>query len=276
MLVFAYDGSLNGDWVAHYAVRFAANTATKALRLVHVHEREAAPHIDARIARVAGECEVLGVQLHTELLARGRAEVSQRLLEAVPRGETWIMGTRARPRNGAFLQGTVTARVLAASQRSVIAIRVTHPGVLGQPGSALLALPGGRSVRPALPLFRLLGEDLRRAHVLSVHEVSSLHLRLLSAVALEALLAEGRTFVAGAEAELRARLAPHPLELDGSAVVSDQLSREILLCAARHRCRLICLGASERTLARRLVHVDPIEHVLAAAPSDVAVFRSVE
>ena len=27
MLVFAYDGSLNGDWVAHYAVRFAAKEA---------------------------------------------------------------------------------------------------------------------------------------------------------------------------------------------------------------------------------------------------------
>ena len=26
MLVFAYDGSLNGDWVAHYAVRFAVHT----------------------------------------------------------------------------------------------------------------------------------------------------------------------------------------------------------------------------------------------------------
>ena len=30
VLVFAYDGSLNGDWVAHYAVRFARNRQLRA------------------------------------------------------------------------------------------------------------------------------------------------------------------------------------------------------------------------------------------------------
>ena len=33
MLVCAYDGSLNGDWVVHYAVRFAATTPERRLRL---------------------------------------------------------------------------------------------------------------------------------------------------------------------------------------------------------------------------------------------------
>jgi hypothetical protein len=35
VLVFVYDGSLNGDWVAH----FAANTPERRLRLLHVHDR---------------------------------------------------------------------------------------------------------------------------------------------------------------------------------------------------------------------------------------------
>ena len=33
VLVFAYDGTLNGDWVAHYAVRFARHTPERRLRL---------------------------------------------------------------------------------------------------------------------------------------------------------------------------------------------------------------------------------------------------
>ena len=32
MLVFAYDGSLNGDWIAHYAVRFALATPARLCR----------------------------------------------------------------------------------------------------------------------------------------------------------------------------------------------------------------------------------------------------
>jgi hypothetical protein len=42
MLVFAYDGSLNGDWIAHYAVRFALASATPQLRLrmcMNAHRR---------------------------------------------------------------------------------------------------------------------------------------------------------------------------------------------------------------------------------------------
>ena len=34
MLVFAYDGSLNDDWVAHYAARFAADAPLATGRLI--------------------------------------------------------------------------------------------------------------------------------------------------------------------------------------------------------------------------------------------------
>ena len=70
MLVFAYDGSLNGDWVAHYAVRFAANTPARTLRLVHVADAPPESSLDERIARIADESKVLGVALETELAPR--------------------------------------------------------------------------------------------------------------------------------------------------------------------------------------------------------------
>lgn len=277
MLVFAYDGSLNGDWVAHYAARFAANAPERSLRLVHVHEAKAAPQLQERIARIASECRVLGVALEADLVAPGGADVAARLLECVPHGATLIAGTRARPRNAVFLAGTVAARLIEAGRFPVVAIRVVHPGVLGQPGSVLLPLAARpRSAAHALFLLRLLGEDLHHLHVLFVRELPRLRLRIQGGEGARRLLAEVRAFVAPVEETLRTGLAPHRFELDSSVVVSDDAPRDVLLHAARYRSRLICLDASDRTLPSRLFYRDPIERVLRDTPSDVAVYRSLD
>ena len=277
MLVFAYDGSLNGDWVAHYAVRFAANAPERRLRLVHVHEASSASHLQERIARIAGECKVLGVALETDLVAPAGPDVAVRLLERVPQGAMLIAGTRARQRNSKFLAGTVAARLLEAGRFPVIAIRVVHPGVLGQPGSVLLPLAARPpSAAHALFLLRLVGEDLQHLHVLFVREPPRLRLRILRGEGARRRLAEGRAFVAPVEEALRTGLAPHRFELDSTVVVSGDASREVLLHAAKYRSRLICLDASERTLPSRLFYRDPIERVLRDTPSDVAVYRSLD
>lgn len=274
MLVFAYDGSLNGDWVAHYAVRFARNATARALRLVHVHEAAPEPHLQERITRIADECMLLGVELEVELVARGDLDVAERLLALVPPGATLVAGTRARPRKLAFLAGTVSERLLEAGRFPVVAIRVVHPGALGQPGRVLLPLAGRpRPAEHALPPLRLLGADLRHLHVLVVREVSHLRFRLLGSKAVERLLAQGRALMTCIEDEVRAGLSPHSFELESSVVVSDDAPKEILLHAARQRARLICLGASERTLPQRVIYGNPIEQVLRATPADVAIYR---
>jgi hypothetical protein len=277
VLLFAYDGSLNGDWVAHYAVRFAANTSARKIRLLHVADATPEPSLGERIARIADECRVHGVMLETELASRRGADVAGRLLEIVPERATLIAGVRARPRNRALLAGTVTARLLEAGRFSVIAMRVLHPGVLGQPGSVLLPIAGRpRQAALALPLLRLIGEDLERLHLLLVREMSGLRLRFMTHEAAETLLAEGRALLAPIEDELRAGLAPHRFELDSSVVVSRDAPKEILLCAGRYRSRLIGLDASWRALPERMAFGDPIEHILRDAPSDVAVYRTVD
>jgi len=277
VLVFAYDGSLNGDWVAHYAARFAANAPERRLRLVHVHEARPASQLQERIARIAHECEVLGVALETDLVAPGTPDVAARLLECVPPGATLIAGTRARQRHSMFLAGTVAERLLEAGHFPVIAIRVVHPGVLGQPGRVLLPLAARpRSAAHALFLLRLLGEDLRHLHVLFVRELPRLRHRILSREGASKRLVEGRAFVASVEEALRTGLAPHRFELDSSVVVSDDAPREVLLHAVRYRSRLICLDASERALPSRFFSRDPIERLLRDTPSDVAVYRSLD
>jgi nucleotide-binding universal stress UspA family protein len=244
---------------------------------VHIADASPTSSLNDRLARIVGESKVLGVELQTDLSPRRGMSVAERLLEVVPEHATLIAGTRARPRHRAFLAGTVSARLLEAGRFSVIALRVVHPGVLGQPGRVLLPIAGRpHQAALALPLLRLLGEDLQSLHLLFVRKVSGLRLRFMSHESAERLLAERRALAAPIEDELRTGLAPHLLDLDSSVVVSDDAAREILLCADKRRSRLIGLGASRRTLPERMVFGSPIEQLLRDAPSDVAVYRSVD
>lgn len=277
MLVLAYDGTLNGDWVAHYAVRFAANHPARRLRVVHVASGLSDAHLAERIARIEREATLLGVALEAEIADRRGVDVAERLLELVPQGCTLIAGTRARPRDHALLAGTVSARLLQVAPCSVVALRVAHPGVLGQPGSVLLPVAGRpRQAALALPFLRLLGSDLRRLDFILVREVSRLRLDLLRGEGLERRLAAGRAEVARIEDELRRGLAPHLPEIDATVLVSSDAPREILLCAGQHRSGLIALGASRRTLVQRVISGLPVERILREAPADVAVYRSLE
>ncbi|GMV12702.1 MAG: universal stress protein [Polyangiaceae bacterium] len=275
LLLFAYDGSLNGDWVAHYAVRFAAASASKRLRLVHVHEGD--PVVAPRLARIEGECRVAGVSLEVELVPRQGQSVAELILARAPSAKSGmiIAGTRQRPRNLAYLARTVSAELLARASCGVVALRVVHPGTLGHPERVLLPLSGHpRGAAGAIPLLDHLDPGLVHLHVLFVREVSRLRYRALDARSAERLLGEGRRFVHAVESELRAGLQARRFALDSSVVVSDDVPKEILVHASKHRARLICLGASERSLPHRLVYGNPIEQVLRDAPCDVAVYRS--
>ena len=199
MLIFAYDGTLNGDWVAHYAVRFALHDPDHCLRLVHVLETATRDVVDERIARLAEECRIVGVELEVERLPSEGKSVAERLLEVVPPGPGTMLvtGTRARPRNMAFLAGTVSARLLAEAPFAIAALRVVQPGILGQPGRVLLPLGGHpRGARFAVPLLAHLGPELHQLHVLYVRELSRRRFRALGVGAAEQLLVEGRRFVA--------------------------------------------------------------------------------
>ena len=279
MLVIAYDGTLNGDWVAHYAVRLAAHAPERRLRLLHVLGEVDRSEVEERVARIAEECDIARVALEVELLEAAGKTVTDRLLEVIPPSKDTLLvtGTRARPRNMAFLAGTVSARLLAKGRFPMVALRVVHPGVLGAPGRVLLPLAGHpRGASWATPLLALFGADLTLLHVLVVREVSRLRYRALGVGAAERLMVEGRAFAAKVETELDQTLDLSKCAVDASVVVSDDVPKEIVLFAAKHKTRLICLGASERSVPVRLVYGNPIERVLRDAPCDVAIYRSVD
>ncbi|HSO10239.1 MAG TPA: hypothetical protein VLR45_09635, partial [Desulfoprunum sp.] len=62
-IYLAYDGSINADWVSRYAIRIAASFHNRSIILIHILDHSASRHrIEEKIAAIAGECDVHGVE----------------------------------------------------------------------------------------------------------------------------------------------------------------------------------------------------------------------
>lgn len=275
MLVFAYDGSLNGDWIAHYAVRFAHAADDHRLRLLHVHERAVADELAGRLARIAAECRRLDVVLDTVVEAAAGRDVATRLLELLPSAPDTqlVAGTRAQPRDLCYLADTVAATLLARAPCAVVALHVVHPAMLGQPDSLLLPFRRDATVPLAvLPLLRLLAPALREVHVLVVEEIARLRYRLIGTRGARRRIELARARAQAIEGELLDALGPVAWRSDAGATLSDDIARETLAWAARLRARLVALDASH--LPARLAYGDPLEQLLRDASCDVALYRA--
>jgi nucleotide-binding universal stress UspA family protein len=274
MLCFAYDGSINGDWVSHYAIRLAAHHPSRTLRLIHIADGALAPDdLRERLAHVRERCASQGVTLRDEVRAR-RGEVHADLLALLPPGEETLVlcGARARAGSHGFLAGTVSERLLESRGIRTMAVRVMNPGLLGVPRRFLLPLAGTpEGLAASLPFLQLFAPEIDSVHVLMVKEVRHTRFRRLTAAKGLALLDPVREYIHRIEQELRARLALPAAALDHTAVLSDDAPKEILIVANRIRSRLILLGASRRNLPDKFFFGSPIEQVLRNAPCDVAI-----
>jgi nucleotide-binding universal stress UspA family protein len=269
LIHLAYDGSLNGEWVSRYALRLAARRPPHRLGLVHVRDGSLADDaLAARIHRIEGEAAALGVTLEPRIVAPTRG-VFRALDVALPRGaeDLVVCGTRVRSRRG-FLRGTVSQKLLARSGRSLVAIRVVQPGLLGDPRRFLVPLSAHRAgLAGAWPILRAFLPDAERVFLLRVLSGPGPWSRQPKAAREEAwsLLRE----VMG---ELRARLPEADFHLDGRVVVAADWAHEICVQASQQRARMVLMGASDRTLFERALS-NPLERVLREAPCDVGICR---
>jgi len=272
----AYDGSTGGDWLAHYAVRLAAQHPARCLHLVHVADgQRSAGEVSRAAERIVRQCESLSVACHLHELRPGR-DVASTLLVGIPQdGETYLVcGTRLRGGRRGYLSGTASHRLLCAARCHVLALRVVQPGLLGLPRQLLLPVAGHpRGFRSGLPFLRLFGPDTTHLHLLYVERVGRWRLRRLAHEAVEARRHAGEGYCQRIERELDTQLGLGHAVVDAQVVVSDDVSREIVVAANRTHARLIYMGASERSLAQRMISAGPIEQVLRTASCDVAVYR---
>jgi nucleotide-binding universal stress UspA family protein len=276
MLYFAYDGTLNGDWVSHYAIHLAARLEDRTLRAIHIADPHGPPpDLHERLHLLRDRCGMAGVALEAEVYPHRDGPLAG-LLAAVPPGEEryLVCGTRARARRGGFLAGTVPERLMKLRRQPVLAVRVVQPGLLGAPHRLLVPLAGTpQGLDAALPWLRLLATDLRDLQFLRVRKLSRWRYRHLTYERGQALRREGADYLGRVEAQARQALPLAGAHVDATVTVSDDVPKEIVIHAARAKSQLICLGVSARNLTERFVYGNPIEQVLTRAPCDVAVYQ---
>ncbi|MCB1327047.1 MAG: universal stress protein [Spirochaetales bacterium] len=274
-IYFAYDGSLNGDWVARYAIRAAARMASRKLHIVHVLDGRLPEGVfNDRLIGLERECKARDVDLQTTIVPR-RAEVAASIVEQIPAGPGSLLycGTRARSRRG-FIAGTVAARLLKQSHCHTIAVRVVNPGLLGDPRDVLLPLSGrSDTIERCVFLAELFLPDLDSIHLLRVATLSGFSFHYLTRKKAAHLKREINEWTRNAAAALRDQLQERCPRLDYRAQVSDDWTREILVQANKLKARMILMGASDRSLPGRYLHGNLIERVLRETSSDVGIYR---
>lgn len=275
-IFLAYDGSVNGDWVARYAIRFAANHPERKLTVLYVEDVSIrTPALDKKLDNIRVAAGSAGIEVSIEIIPMHKG-VAGGLIDRLPAGSDHVLvcGARARGGRQGFLGGTISKHLLSRHHCTVVAIRVVQPGHLGVARRVLLPLSGSAmGVTPALPLLGLLGPDLHRLRLLRVMEVGQFHYRRLDAAEAGRLQREGHAFLQP-HADAIAEATPiERASIDIGARVSDDWVNEVVIDAGHEHTDLLCIEAPKASLTDRLVFGDPLERVLRDAPCDVAVYR---
>lgn len=277
MTIFlAYDGSINGDWIARYAIRLAAGDDEKKLRVLHVETAElVTADLAEKFANIRLIAEKAGVAAEVQICPM-RHGVAGGLLEHLSSMSDALLvcGARARGGRRGFMGGTVASELLRDTSFDVIAIRVVQPGALGVVRRLLLPMAGHRPSRSAaVELLRALSHDLRQVRLLHVVEKPLRQLRRMEAEKAGAIRRSAGRVLQRVARYIRDETAGADLPIETAIRLSEDWARETLIDAAQQQSDLICLEASRHSLEQGFKFGDPFETLLREAPCDVALYR---
>lgn len=276
MLYLAYDGSLNGDWIARYAFQLALAGSETALQLLYVQDGQLpAALLESKLADLRAQALPLRLNLQVQNLPL-RGSVAQTLLQALPASAEHLLlcGTRARLGHRALLAGTTAQRLLEARSCPVLALRVVAPGLLGQPRTFLIPLAGHpRLLQTAMPLLQRLLVPALEVFLLRVMPLTHFRHRRLSDAHLANLRQPGADYLEQGRAALLAAGLATQARIDWRVVLSDDWVAEILLHCSHFKTQFALLGASERLLTRLALPGNALERLLRGTPCDLGIYR---
>lgn len=276
MIILAHDGSIYSDWVARYALCFAAHEDDRKLLVLHVDDESCSEQVvDAKLAGLEKECQRHGVQFSAQMLPLG-ASVYRSLRQAIPRDPEALLvcGTRYRLKKKNLLRGSLAEKLLRMHQCPVLAIRVVQPGRLGNPRELLLPLAGHLDGYLRLwPILRRFVPAIKLVHLFRVLPLNYLrHLHLT--FAREQKLREiGMAHLNQVAADLDEQLGQRHFSLEKRVVISEDWVQAVVVRASRLKSQLILIGVSERSLAHRILRGSGVEKLLRQAPCDVGIYR---
>lgn len=282
MIHLAYDGSVNGDWVAWYALNLARRDPDLQLRVIYINTDEIkADEVRAKAADLETECVDAGVEMLLDIVPSsgpGADCIFRDLLDQVSATPKTLLvcGARLKAGGSGYLSGTVAEKLLRDKSFSVIAVRVAQPGLLGAPRRFLVPVAGDREgFLMGADILKRFGPDVVRIDLLRVMMIKHRLFRRLLNNQAEKLREKGWASLLGLDAELSALTGVEDWKIDANVVVSDDWAHEVIIAANRHKSGLILMEASQKGLRSQFVYGNPIEVVLRDTPCDVAIYRGV-
>ncbi len=275
-IYLAYDGSVNGDWIAHYAVNFAAYRPQRCLQVLHVETTNiSGSALAAKFDYIKQIAEHAGVNAKIEICPMRHGAFGG-LIDRLPKGRDTkvICGVRAQGGRRGVLAGTVSEQLLNDQKFNVVAIRVVQPGLLGVARRLLMPMAGHRpGVQSARTLLELVAPSLTELRLLHVIELSKRKLHALDATKAGALRYQAQAYLEKVERDLTGGIDLDGVHIDSDARISDDWSREILIDAGHARADMLALEAPRTSLLDRFRYSDPLEVILRDTPCDVAIYR---
>jgi len=275
-IFLAYDGTVNGDWIARYAVRLASQAPERKLTILHATDGQVGEdRLNTGLAFIDRIAVEAGLMVEMRRLSI-RSDVVGALIDAIPPGpETLVVcGARAQGQRRGFLSNTVSKSLLAHREFGVVAYRIVLPGLLGVARRILLPLSGSRyGVVPILSLMRLLARDIEAVRLLRVIIVPYFRLREFDRSKDARLRQEGYAALSELARQLAAETGIERNRIDRQVRIAAEWAGPVIVSAGQQRTELLCLEAPKTSLHRRFVRGDPLERIMRDAPCDVAVFR---
>lgn len=275
----AYDGSVNGDWIARYAIRLAARTPERKLWVLYCEDVSIpTPALADKFHTLTAEAEAQGVEAVCEVIP-APGGVFRGLLARVPEDPRTrlVCGLRVKAGRRGYLAGTVSEKLLAHEKFHTLAIRVVQPGLLGVARDVLVPVKEGlRGFADGMAFLELLAGDIRRVHVLKVMALRAGAFRRLDASRAGALNAEGLEQAQAVASAIAAETAAEPWQLTSLVRIADNWVKQVVIEAGRLRSDLIYLRAQRTSLRPLFRFGDPMEELLRDTPCDVALYRGPE
>jgi hypothetical protein len=277
-MYLAYDGSINSDWVARYALQMTSCTPGRQITLLHIEDGTISQErLELKLEALAHAGKMKEVDLRV-LVLRQQGDVLTTLLGAIPAGERTycICGTRATSSAKGFLAGTISQKLLRLRQFNTLALRVVNPGLLGCPGNVMFPLSGHpRKFEGAMPFLLMLAPCIRKLILLRIMTVNSLVLRYLSAARAGKIQDRGAVYIQDVMREVVRETGNYTFLLDDHVLISDDWAREILVQAGKAHAGLILLGAGDHFLQSRFYFDKKIERILRRPPCDIGIYRKI-
>lgn len=254
LVYFAYDGSLNGDWVFRYALRIAKNLRNTSLIIIHVlDEKIPGDRLSDKFNFMQTECKKNKIKFQSSIVPKIKNSISLTIHNTITSqlpedAQTLVIcGARGRGKGRGYLRNTVSEQLLAIknSPAHIMVVRVVQPGLLGQAADILMPISGRPlALDRALHFLEYLKKPLQSLHLLHVTRKPGLTTGLIwhSEKKFKEKQTTARHYLRDVARVIKKYINDPNIKVDWRSVTAINPLREIMVQSTHLKSQIILMG----------------------------------